>query len=297
MTRMASGVVEFDGGALAWESAGEGPDVVFLHPGLWDGRVWDEQFGVFSRTYRVLRFDFRGYGRSSRPEPGRPYSHVEDLAAVMDAAGAERAALIGNSMGGKVAVDFALTHPARVSALVLATPALSGFEGTQDEEAAWEAAFADVERQIEEAVTAGDLEGAQDLRLRWLWAPLGTDDPAGSRIRRIAFENLQELTMDESGEICDRPTGRRATRRDRRSDARAAGRSRPALARADVRGARRRDPRRSARADPGDRPRDPAAPTPGVQPVRCWRSSARCSDRRERLVLLGLGAGAVSRSS
>jgi pimeloyl-ACP methyl ester carboxylesterase len=201
MTQMTSGVVEFDGGALAWESAGEGPDVVFLHPGLWDGRVWDEQFGVFSRTYRVLRFDFRGYGRSSRPEPGRPYSHVEDVASVMDAAHVEHAAVIGNSMGGQVAVDFALTRPARVSALVLASPALSGFEGTQDEEAAWEAAFADVERQIEEAVTAGDLEGAQDLRLRWLWAPLGTDDPAGSRIRRIALENLQELTMDERGEI------------------------------------------------------------------------------------------------
>jgi pimeloyl-ACP methyl ester carboxylesterase len=148
----------------------------------------------------VARFDFRGYGRSSRPEPGRPYSHVDDLAAVMDAAGVERAALIGNSMGGKVAIDFALTSSARVSALVLASPALSGFEGTREEEVAWEAAFADAERHIEEAVTAGDLEGAQDLRLRWLWAPLGTDDPAGSRIRRIAFENLQELTMDESGE-------------------------------------------------------------------------------------------------
>src|SRR4029453_11326800 len=83
---------------------------------------------------------------------------------------------------------------------VLASPALSGFEGTQDEEAAWEAAFADVERRIEEAATVGGLEGAQELRLRWLWAPLGTDDPAGSRIRQIAFENLQELTMDESGE-------------------------------------------------------------------------------------------------
>jgi pimeloyl-ACP methyl ester carboxylesterase len=198
---MASGVLGFDAGTLAWETAGEGPDVVFLHPGLWDGRVWDEQFGVFSRTYRVLRFDFRGYGRSSRPEPGRPYSHVDDLAAVVDAAGVEHAALVGNSMGGRVAVDFALTSPERVSALVLATPALSGFEGTPEEESEWEAAFADVERQIEDAVTAGDLEGAQDLRLRWLLAPLGTDDPAGSRIRRIAFENLQELTMDESGEI------------------------------------------------------------------------------------------------
>ncbi len=197
---MERGLLEFDGGTLAWESSGEGPGVVFLHPGLWDSRVWDEQFGVFSRTYRVLRYDFRGYGRSSRLEPGKPYSHVSDLAAMMDAAGVERGALIGNSMGGGVAVDFALTHPARVSALVLASPALSGFEGTPEEEAAWEAAFADVERQIEEAVTVGDLEGAQELRLRWLWAPLGTDDPAGSRIRQIAFENLQELTMDESGE-------------------------------------------------------------------------------------------------
>jgi pimeloyl-ACP methyl ester carboxylesterase len=200
MMRMEGGLLEFDGGTLAWESSGAGPGVLFLHPGLWDSRVWDEQFGVFSRTYRVVRYDFRGYGRSSRPEPGKPYSHVSDLAAVMDAAGVERAVLIGNSMGGGVAVDFALTHPARVSALVLASPALSGFEGTQDEEAAWEAAFADVERQIDEAVTLGDLEGAQELRLRWLWAPLGTDDPAGSRIRQIAFENLQELTMDESGE-------------------------------------------------------------------------------------------------
>jgi len=100
VTRAESGVIEYDGGALAWESAGEGPDVVFLHPGLWDGRTWDEQFGVFSRIYRVLRFDFRGYGRSSRPEPGKPYSHVDDLAAVMDAASVERAALVGCSMGG-----------------------------------------------------------------------------------------------------------------------------------------------------------------------------------------------------
>ena len=203
--RMGSGVLEYDAGALAWESVGEGPDVVFLHPGLWDGRVWDDQLEPFSRIYRVLRLDFRGYGRSSRLEPGRPYSHVSDLAAVMDAAGVDRAALIGNSMGGLVAIDFALTHPARVSALVLASPALSGFEGTPKEEAVWEAAFADAEARIEEAARAGDLERAEDLRLRWLWAPLGTDDPAGARIRRIAFDNLHELTMDESGETAIDP--------------------------------------------------------------------------------------------
>jgi pimeloyl-ACP methyl ester carboxylesterase len=197
---MDSGLTQIDGGTLAWESAGEGPRVAFLHPGLWDSRVWDEQFGVFSKTYRVLRHDFRGYGRSSRPAPAKPYSHVDDLEAVMDAAGIDRAALIGNSMGGRVAIDFTITHPERVSALVLASPGLSGFEGTPEEESGWEAAFADVEREIEGAVVEGDPERAEELRLRWLWAPLGTDDPAGARIRQIAFDNIHELTMDESGE-------------------------------------------------------------------------------------------------
>lgn len=52
MMRMDGDVLGFDGGALAWESAGDGPDVVFVHPGPWHGRVRDEQLGVFSRTYR-----------------------------------------------------------------------------------------------------------------------------------------------------------------------------------------------------------------------------------------------------
>ena len=84
MTGIESGLAEVDGGKLAWESAGEGPDVVFLHPGLWDSRVWDQQFGVFSKTYHVVRYDLRGYGRSSRPEPGKSYSHVDDFAAVVE---------------------------------------------------------------------------------------------------------------------------------------------------------------------------------------------------------------------
>ena len=47
---MESGFLQVDGGTPAWESSEAGPGVVFLHPGLWDSRVWDGQFGVFSRT-------------------------------------------------------------------------------------------------------------------------------------------------------------------------------------------------------------------------------------------------------
>ena len=114
----------------------------------------------------------------------------------MDALGVQAAALVGCSMGGAIALDFALTHPARVSALVLAASRLGGFDSpTPEEEAEWEALAA----PVDEAVRAGDLELAQELRMR-IWAPLRTQDEAGRRIRQIAFDNLHELTMDESGE-------------------------------------------------------------------------------------------------
>lgn len=190
--------VDDEGGSLEYEVAGTGPAVVFLHPGLWDRRAWDEQFDAFAGTYRVVRYDARGYGRSSRPEPGVAYSHVEDLAAVMDAAAVDRAALVGCSMGGGTALNFALTYPDRVSALVLVASGFDGFEGTPEEEERWTADWSGLEEEIANAIEAGELERAQDLRLR-LWVPLGTDDPRGRRIREIAFDNLHVITMDESG--------------------------------------------------------------------------------------------------
>lgn len=185
-------VLEVDGGRLWTEIAGAGSGVVLIHPGLWDSRTWDPQWEPFAARHRVVRYDVRGYGRSSRPD-GAPYSHVRDLKAVMDAAGLERAALVGCSMGGAIALNAALSIPERVTALVLAASGLDGFEGTDDEEREWEERFGPIEALVE----AGELERAQDLRLR-TWAPLGTDDEAGRRIRAIAMDNLHELTMDES---------------------------------------------------------------------------------------------------
>jgi pimeloyl-ACP methyl ester carboxylesterase len=182
-----------DGARLWYETAGEGPRVVFVHPGLWDSRTWDRQFESFPAAgWMALRADVRGYGRSDRPGE-TPYSVVRDMVAVMDAAGVGSAAVVGCSMGGAIALDLALSHPDRVDALVLVASGMGGYEETEDEEAWWESHGSG----IEEAVEAGDLERAQDLRLR-IWAPLGTEDPAGRRIREIAFDNLHELTMDES---------------------------------------------------------------------------------------------------
>jgi len=153
----------------------------------------------------VLRYDVRGYGGSSRPEPGVPYSHVRDLEALLAAEDVMQTAIVGCSMGGGIDIDYALEHPERAWGLVLVATGLGGFESTEEEEDWW----AERDAPIEAAIEAGDLERAQELQLE-IWAPLGTDDERGARIREIAFDNLHELTMDESGgEKLDPPAAHR----------------------------------------------------------------------------------------
>ncbi|MDH5225228.1 MAG: alpha/beta fold hydrolase [Actinomycetota bacterium] len=188
-----SGLVDLPhGGRLYYEIAGSGADVALLHPGLWDSRTWDPQFERWADRFRVLRYDQRGYGRSSRLD-GSPFSHVRDLVALLDHLGIGTTALVGCSMGGALAIDAALTVPDRVWALVAVAPGLGGFEGTAEEEAWWD----ERAEPIEAAITAGEYERAQDLLLE-IWAPLGVDDAAGARIKAIARDNIHELTMDES---------------------------------------------------------------------------------------------------
>jgi 3-oxoadipate enol-lactonase len=167
-----------DGAKLHFEIAGEGPAITLIHPGLWDMRTWDREFSTFvDAGYRVLRYDVRGYGQSSRIEPGATYSHVRDLEFLLETNEVASTASVGCSMGGGIALDHALVHPEQVWALVPVATALGGFEATEEEEEWWAARGG----PIESAIEAGDLERAQELRLE-IWAPLGTDDERGGRI-------------------------------------------------------------------------------------------------------------------
>jgi len=189
-----------DGGHLAFEDEGDGAVVVLLHPGLWDMRTWDPQMSPFvDAGFRVIRYDIRGYGRSSRPT-SEPYSHVADLRSLLEHLSVEQASLVGCSMGGRIAIDATLSAPGLAWALVPVAAGLSGFQETSEDEDWWEDAMADAYRAYDE----GNMVGAQEARLR-VWAPLGTDDAGGAAIRRIAFDNLHELTMDESAEIALEP--------------------------------------------------------------------------------------------
>ncbi|MGW0804017.1 alpha/beta fold hydrolase [Nonomuraea sp. NPDC002799] len=120
-------MVIIDGVRIAYDETG--PDspagtVVLVHAGVADRRMWDHRFLALAERYRVIRYDWRGQGRSGDAEG--EVCHHEDLLAVMDALGVERAALVGGSMGGAYATEAALAAPSRVAALALIGSGLAG---------------------------------------------------------------------------------------------------------------------------------------------------------------------------
>ena len=131
--RAAHGLADVNGTRLFYETAGKGSVVVLIHGGLVDSRLWDEQFKEFAKSYRVIRYDLRGFGRSGYPVA--PFSHVEDLYALLKFLKVERASLVGLSLGGMIAMDFTLEHPEMVERLVLTSSGLRGSTAPRNEKA------------------------------------------------------------------------------------------------------------------------------------------------------------------
>ncbi|MCY9590400.1 alpha/beta hydrolase [Paenibacillus chitinolyticus] len=110
---------------LFYEVKGEGTPLVFIHsPGV-DSREWKFIAPILAQSFQVITFDGRGTGKS--PAPTAPANLVEDLKRLLHHLNIEQAVLVGHSMGGQAAADFALTYPSMVSRLILLSPSLSGF--------------------------------------------------------------------------------------------------------------------------------------------------------------------------
>jgi len=114
-----SGFADVEGASLYYEVTGKGTPIVFLHGFTCDHRNWEPQVKYFSKKYRVITYDARGYGQSTLPDT-TPYSFTEDLAALLDYLKIEKAVIVGHSMGGTPAFFYSLDYPDRVLALVLA---------------------------------------------------------------------------------------------------------------------------------------------------------------------------------
>lgn len=120
-----SGYVDVDGGQLFYESGGNGENIVLLHDGMVSHEIWDYQFPLLAKYYRVTRYDRRRYGKSSDPQA--PYSDIEDLYQLFIKLGIEKATIFGMSSGGGCAIDFTLKYPEKVNALVLVGAVVGGY--------------------------------------------------------------------------------------------------------------------------------------------------------------------------
>jgi 3-oxoadipate enol-lactonase len=182
------GLVEVATGGRLWiESRGAGEAVLLLHSGLVDSRMFDAQMAsLVDAGFRAVRFDFRGFGRSERPES--PYSDLDDVVAVLGALEIERAALVGSSKGGAVALGVVTEHADRVRALVLAG---SGIPGYPD----WSPRMRAIWDEVDAAVKAGELDRAHELDMSPWVLTLG--EPSDDLIRTIGHDNAHVLTIPE----------------------------------------------------------------------------------------------------
>ncbi len=170
------------------------PAVLLLHAGVADMRCWQGLVATLAGTHRPIAFDRRGFGATTC-EPER-FSHVTDALAVLDAAGADRAVVVGHSMGGRVAVDLALAHPERVSGLVLIAASVRGasYDRSPPEVEA-------LEEAAEAAETAGDLDTTNRLEAHlWLDGPEQPEGRVGGLARELFLEmNRNALALADPG--------------------------------------------------------------------------------------------------
>jgi pimeloyl-ACP methyl ester carboxylesterase len=176
------GFAPVEGTRLFYEVKGTGPAVVLIHGGQLDSRMWDDQFDVLAKKFAVLRYDVRGYGGSFQPD--RLYSDADDLAALLDYLKVPRAHVVGLSLGGRIAVDFALAHPKRVRSLALVGPGLAGYEPPKGEE---------TDLRMWNLIKLARDEGPEKVTEGWLqdpfMAPAMKQTRLAPRLRRLTREN------------------------------------------------------------------------------------------------------------
>jgi pimeloyl-ACP methyl ester carboxylesterase len=178
---------------LRHDDVGVGFSVVLLHAGIADRTMWAEQLRpIADAGYRVVAMDLPGFGESPVAQEDAAWS---DVVQTMDALNIDRAALVGNSFGGAVALRVAVVAPERAAAIALVSAPPPNLEPSPELQAAWEAEESALERGDIEAAVAAVLDA-------WLLpdASAALRDRVGAMQRR-AFE--VQLGAGEPTEVQD----------------------------------------------------------------------------------------------
>jgi 3-oxoadipate enol-lactonase len=145
---------------LAYETVGAGPCVVFIHGFTLDAEMWDDQVHALADHRRIVRYDMRGFGRSALPD-GTSYTPAGDLKALLEYLRIDQAAIVGLSLGGGVALDFAVRYPEATSALILVGAMVAGWD--------WSTEWIEQARAVWAAARQSGISAAKE---RWLAHPL-----------------------------------------------------------------------------------------------------------------------------
>ncbi|MGV3490094.1 MAG: alpha/beta fold hydrolase [Devosia sp.] len=193
--------INFDGAVIRGEADGFGLPVVFLHSGVTDRRMWAEQMSALAAEgYHVVSYDRRGHGETETADV--PFNHLVDLEAVLDQLSIHAAIFVGSSMGGGIAIDFAIEHPERTIALVLVGTAITGGDGAEVPEEA-----ADLEDAYDYAIERGNLDSANKVLAHlWLDGPLSDAGRVSGPVRELFLKmsaiplHHPKLTQEEEPE-------------------------------------------------------------------------------------------------
>jgi pimeloyl-ACP methyl ester carboxylesterase len=167
-----------NGTRLHVDVQGHGPPILFLHAGISDSHMWDEQVRRFRRHFTVIRFDARGYGLSLKATA--PFVPADDCEAVLAALGVASATIIGSSFGGTVALDLAVAHPSRVARLVI----VSGSPG-------WQSYSETLNQRTTAILVAGQEKGPDALTSAWMNDPMLTIANHDRRLRPVVAAGIR----------------------------------------------------------------------------------------------------------
>jgi 3-oxoadipate enol-lactonase len=194
-----------NGARISYERAGEGLPVILLHAGVADNRMWQPQVRAFAGHFDVIAPDMRGFGHSTLP--AQRWSPVADLLALIDELHLKPAHLVGCSLGGGLAIDFALEHGERISKLVLVGPGVGGVQfGTK---------YPELFSEAEAAEKAGDQRAIVEADARlWLDGPGRPTGYVKDPIRKLFFEMDSNFDSDFESAPIDHIEPRAAGRLD-----------------------------------------------------------------------------------
>lgn len=190
MPDIKKGYADVNSAKLYYEIAGSGTALIMIHAGIADCRMWNREFETFAKSHQVMRFDMRGYGRSL-PVKGE-FNIQDDLCALLAALEIEAPfILMGCSIGAGLAIDYALTHPQDVLALILVGGAPAGLE---IEAEAPDELFA----QSEQASNNRDIDLAAEIDMKIWFDGFGRSaDDLDPAIRQQAWEMARLVTEHE----------------------------------------------------------------------------------------------------